>query len=131
MAKSYVVIGACAVVALGDTEVYLYHGSVAPEGATNIDHLVEVGLVAEANEADPLSSDDAGAPEAASGNASGSETPSEAGDGAPDADDLDGIDRLDALREVAESEGVDVAGISSKDGVRDAIRAHRATHSNL
>lgn len=125
---AYQVIGVCAVVALGDTEVYLYHGSVVPEGATNLDHLIGVGLVAEV---DLLPFDDAGALEAASGNASGSETPSEAGDEAPDADDLDSIDRLDALREVAESEGVDVAGVNSKDGVRDAIRAHRATHSNL
>lgn len=124
----YEVVGVIAVVAVGDTEFYLRNGAIVPADTRNLAHLLEVGLVAEVDGSD---ADQPQVPAAAPDNASGSEVPSEAGDGESDGDDLDGIDRLDALRGIAEAEGVDVVGVNSKDGVRDAIRQFRASHSNL
>ena len=42
---AHYVSGAAAVVSVGGTEVYLYHGATVPEGATNLEHLLSVGLV--------------------------------------------------------------------------------------
>jgi hypothetical protein len=47
-------------------------------------------------------------------------------DPAEDGDDLDAIDKLKPLQELAETEGVNIEGLKSKNDVRKAIRDKRA-----
>lgn len=47
MGKQYEVKGPVAVVEVAGASRYLYHGAVVPEGATNVDHLLAVGLLGE------------------------------------------------------------------------------------
>ena len=53
---TYKVIGAVAVIRVGETEEYLYTGAVVPEGADaeRVRHLLDVGLIGEAPDADPI-----------------------------------------------------------------------------
>ena len=44
---SYRVVGAIAVVDVAGTSRYLDRGAVLPDGVTNLEHLLSVGLVAE------------------------------------------------------------------------------------
>lgn len=48
MAAQYVVTGAAVAARVAGSDRYYERGAVLPEGVDNIDHLVAVGLVAEA-----------------------------------------------------------------------------------
>lgn len=103
MAEQYIVTGPVAVVELeGGASRYLYKGTVLPEGCTNLDHLVSVGLVGKG-----------GADVAA-------DAPAETV--ADDAPSLDGLN-LDELRALAAERGIDLGGATRKDDVKAAIAA--------
>ena len=112
MAEQYIVTGPVAVVELeGGASRYLYKGTVLPEGCTNLDHLVSVGLVGKGGAAVA-----AGAP----AETVAADAPAETV--AADAPSLDGLN-LDELRALAVERGIDLGGATRKDDVKAAIAA--------
>lgn len=97
---AYHVSGAAAVVSVGGTEVYLYRGATVPDGATNLEHLLSVGLVEAGPDLEVI--EEAAVPEW-----------------------HDGLTN-DQIKQIAKDEGIDLVGATAKADLILAVETGRA-----
>lgn len=123
MSVAYRVKAVTAVVKVGGTEKYLHRGSIVPSAATNVEHLLAVGLVEEVN---LLPSDvaEVDSREEVSGEQSGPEVLQSSDEDLPEPPAKAGPgSSAEAWRNYASAIGVEVSGNADRAEVIAALEA--------